>query len=831
MSVSALFDQSFYLTNNSDVVVAISQGVFSSAQQHYSLFGGKELRAPNSSFDANYYAVQNIDVLNAVSSGVFGNVFEHFQNFGESENRAPTLSFANFDATAYLAANTDVAAAVTAGTFTSALDHFISFGQSEARTGSGVSETGTTGSTLTLTTGIDNLTGTINNDTIIGTNSPSTISVGDRIDGGAGTDTYQSFASVVLPTLINVENIYMNAPAAALNVSALAGVTNLEIDSENISAGARTYTISAAQTLTLDSVTDTNNQGNDLDVAAAASVTAHTITLDGAGTASSGGNELDIDINGTGVATLNLVGANNASRVDVINTGGALTTLNLSGDQAITITAEATATTVTTINAAAATGAVNVNIGNANVAATGGSGADRFQFAASNYTSSDTVVGGDGIDTLALADATVTTAGASTLITAIKAATSVEKLENTVATGAAIDFKDVSTIDTFRFATAAAATTATASNTATTAGTDTLTLTGVQNDDIIEITANVTGGAGNAIINDGNVDGGAGADGIVITNELDGGANAVTISLGGGVTVTGGAGGALANENTNQKVSGAGGIAINAATVETLNIISTGSSGNTVTAGGAGATPQALDLDGAAGTGVVINTNGSVVVTGSANLNIGAVVGTNNSIDASAFTGRLTYTTEAGNNTVVGGSGNDTISVNGGTNTVTLGGGKDSIIFVDATDDTNNNSGTNIIADFTSADDSMSFDVSGFGTLNGGAANPITAANYFEGAIGSATAGTAYSVMLINDTGYASFGAFEVALSTKMTNTGDALVGFFNTTESRFELYLDNNLAADNNIAGADLVAAFTNITSTGEIDSAFANNDFIFLA
>ena len=94
MSVSAQFDETFYLTNNADVVVAISQGTFSSALQHFNLFGGRELRAPNSSFDANYYAINNPDVLNAVSSGTFTNVFAHFQAFGEIENRAPSSAFA-----------------------------------------------------------------------------------------------------------------------------------------------------------------------------------------------------------------------------------------------------------------------------------------------------------------------------------------------------------------------------------------------------------------------------------------------------------------------------------------------------------------------------------------------------------------------------------------------------------------------------------------------------------------------------------------------------------------------------------------------------------------
>ena len=57
MSTSAEFDTSYYLTNNADVVIAISQGHFANALDHYNKFGGKELRAPNATFNPNYYAV------------------------------------------------------------------------------------------------------------------------------------------------------------------------------------------------------------------------------------------------------------------------------------------------------------------------------------------------------------------------------------------------------------------------------------------------------------------------------------------------------------------------------------------------------------------------------------------------------------------------------------------------------------------------------------------------------------------------------------------------------------------------------------------------------
>ena len=111
MSISTLFDESFYLTNNQDVVRAILDGHFDSGAHHYSLFGGRELRNPNSVFDAIFYATQNQDVFSAVSVGHFSSVFEHFQKFGQAENRIPSIEYVGL-MRSYLAENPDVSAAI-----------------------------------------------------------------------------------------------------------------------------------------------------------------------------------------------------------------------------------------------------------------------------------------------------------------------------------------------------------------------------------------------------------------------------------------------------------------------------------------------------------------------------------------------------------------------------------------------------------------------------------------------------------------------------------------------------------------------------------------------
>lgn len=829
------FDQTFYLNANQDVLTAVLNGVFSSAEEHFNLVGFKELRDPSASFDTSYYLTQNPDVL---AAGI--NPFTHFVSIGAGEQRAPTAALASagaggFDEATYLAANADVQTAIDAGAFKNGYEHWILNGQFEGRAAqtdggvalTGASTTSTEGSTFALTTGLDSLTGTDNDDTFVGSNTPATVSAADSLDGGAGTDLLQLFGTTTLPQVTNIEKFYLNAPGGDFSIASIAGATELEVDSENLAA-ARTYTLAAGQVLVLDSVTDTGNTGNDLEVAAASSVTSQSITLDGVGNTSTANQEVDIDINGTGVAALTLTGANNASNVDIVNTGGALTTLNIAGDQKITITQEALPTTVTTVNASSSTGGTDLLIGNANVKITGGSGADRFEFAAANFTSDDTVDGGSGTDTIALADTTVTTAGAAALITALKATTNVETLE-LVGSGdvaLSVNAANVSTINSFTFSGNGTAIDQGTEGTDAAGNEVAITVAGIQDGDSVTIGVDVTGEAGGADAN--NSGGNTGAAAVVLTPNLDGGSDSVTINLTGGVDIAGGAGAAPGGSGN---VAGtAGGNAITATSFETVTISSTGTTANSLTGGAAGA-PSGSGAAASAGAGIAVNTNGTINVTGSADMNLGTIVGTNATVNASSFTGKLTVVSEGGNNTITGGSGNDTISLNGGTDTITLGGGNDSLIWLDTTNDTTNDAGTAIISDFTSGSDTLTFDVSGLGTLNGGASNPVSAANYFEGAITSATAATAYSVMIISDQGYATFDAFETALSAQMTDTGDALVGFFNTTEGRFELYVDSNLSTDNDIASADLLGAFTNVTAVSGVAAAFANSDFIFTA
>jgi len=419
MSASAIFDSNFYLTNNADVVVAISQGNFANALDHFNQFGGKELRAPNASFDPSYYAINNDDVLNAVSAGTFSNVFAHYQEFGETENRAPNTNLASFDSAGYLAANADVAAAVTAGSFSSALDHFIQFGQNESRSGSGVTESVTVGSTFTLTSGTDSGSGfvgtsaadTFNADLIneSGVANVTTINSTDVIDGGAGNDTLNAtYDDATSASVSNIETLNLSGRGAvAFDFVNISGVTTLNMSAytaaanlDNIAALPTTLNVTnMAQDANIDFAAAAVSGSTDTLAMTVQSVTAGTYTLD------AGIESLSIASNG-----------NSANTVTEIN--ASITELTVTGAQNLTVTNDLGTNTaaLTTVNAATMTGRLNVTQDDAvNVTITGGTGNDTIDLGADNFDANDTVDGGDGTDKLAMEEddtIALTTAGA-----------------------------------------------------------------------------------------------------------------------------------------------------------------------------------------------------------------------------------------------------------------------------------------------------------------------------------------------------------------------------------------------------------------------------------
>lgn len=186
------FNATYYVQQYPDVLLAISQGTFKSAEEHFTKFGAKEGRNPNAFFDSKYYLAQNPDVLQAVAAGTFASAYDHYIKNGGAEGRVPSAALATFDGAKYLAANADVK---TAGfTEKTAISHYVLYGADEKR--SAYDTAGNVlgqdaGTARTLTTGNDNYVGGSGADSFSGvidnsTGNNNTFNSADIIDGGAG---------------------------------------------------------------------------------------------------------------------------------------------------------------------------------------------------------------------------------------------------------------------------------------------------------------------------------------------------------------------------------------------------------------------------------------------------------------------------------------------------------------------------------------------------------------------------------------------------------------------------------------------------------------------
>jgi hypothetical protein len=276
---------------------------------------------------------------------------------------------------------------------------------------------GSVGTTFVLTTGVDNLLGDGGNNIFIGDNSgaatSNTVSAADQINGGAGTDTFKYFVAagqaidtLQLPQLTSVENLYIKSGtltnAASADFSAVAGLTNIELDTPATLAAASTFTIktSAAQSVRLDGVNTIAAGTGTIALSAATAV-----ALSGVGTDATATGTVVVDLTSATAtaATISAVGA--ASKVTLNNTGAKVATLNITGDQNLTLTESLG--TLKTINASTATGKVSVNATGATLdvafAFTGGTGADTLsvtEASLATLTSGAQLNGGAGIDTL-----------------------------------------------------------------------------------------------------------------------------------------------------------------------------------------------------------------------------------------------------------------------------------------------------------------------------------------------------------------------------------------------------------------------------------------------
>jgi hypothetical protein len=290
---------------------------------------------------------------------------------------------------------------------------------------------------FTLTTETDNLTGTSGKDLFIGDNGNqffATVQAGDKLDGGAGIDTFKYYYSDngILPTLLNVEKVELINLRSDIDFSPLAGSGLEEVTLKFNPAPSffgTTTTVAGLRDIKLgiDNVTNNvsinGNFGNG--TTANVSLTDSTLT--------------NLTIEGNKVTTINLDlvseftdGVNTISTLTTpLSTSATAGTLNITGNAGLEITEDIALNpnAVTTVNAAENTGGVDLSFTGGKVNFTGGKGDDSVGFGFAQFDDKTIVDGGDGKDTLRLTDTTITiNATAPARLAAINGVKNVEVL-------------------------------------------------------------------------------------------------------------------------------------------------------------------------------------------------------------------------------------------------------------------------------------------------------------------------------------------------------------------------------------------------------------------
>lgn len=695
-STSYIFDRNYYLAQNSDVVKAGIDPFL-----HFLRFGEKEGRSPTYLFDKQYYLSQNADVAKAG-----GNALEHFLTYGLLEGRVSSAVFdkqyylanytdvakaglnafqhyleygqyegraanAQFNGASYLKANPDVAAAIKKGTLSSAIEHFLLYGQKEGR------KLQATATTNTNTTN-ENTTNenTNNND-----------------NGGEQT------------TSSPVNTVPATQTVTGTTALPLSGFAVADADSANLT------------------VTFTTTSG--------------TLAIDDAvsgGAAVSGNNSTSVTLTGTLSAINSTLAATNGVVFTASNgfTGTATVTMN-SSDGANSDQDTVTVTVSSNDNGGGGSTQF-LTSGNDNFSATNNE-ATVFSTSQANISTSDTLTGGTGIDTLLFTDAATIDAallqnktaidvlqfsanGNNVLVSSafVTASTngSVE-INNGSFTVTSLDTSTVGNAGTVVIAGTGAVTLAEGVNNVVTSknGVNTVIIDGSGDDTVIGGTGNdsvtlgagmnnITGGEGNdsvsvndtTIIPDNTIDGGTGDDSLVFLDaaniHLDDLTNVVGVEI---LTLS---------TNGNQFVL--------------INDFVQSADQSIVTINNGAFTVTSLDSSAvSAEEGGMVFINGSGAVT-LAN-NAGNAVFVRDSNGASIIGG-------TGNDSITGGAANDTISGDDGKDMLAGGAGNDRFVFTALT-----NSATatfDTISDFDDTADDLVLTGLGFTTIAEGAANGTT---------------------------------------------------------------------------------------------------------
>lgn len=232
-----------------------------------------------------------------------------------------------------------------------------SLADAKAETDAFIATGGGTGQTFTLTTGIDDFTGTANNDTftaqdvdVSGTQT-QTFKALDSIDGGDGTDTFKLFdqtnaINVAGSNVSNVEIVNVNGAAAVtVDSSSWSGVEQLNVQQ---AGGAVTLTGSSTTDVSASGLGDFKtdiNGGKSATVTQAMNVAADEIEIDNVGDVTVTATESDAAASGINIGGNTAVtGAVNVTSTGAATDGAAATldTIDVTGGTTVNVTQSAT---------------------------------------------------------------------------------------------------------------------------------------------------------------------------------------------------------------------------------------------------------------------------------------------------------------------------------------------------------------------------------------------------------------------------------------------------------------------------------------------------------
>ena len=615
------------------------------------------------------------------------------------------------------------------------------------------------GSSYTLTSAVDTLTGTTGGDTFTASYTTAggmTYQSNDSVDGGEGADQLNvsvgTTGAAQAAALSNVETVKgIFTAAGTLSLLGATGVTSVNASGSTAVANITNMSSDVAN-LTMEN-TGQNATFAYTAAAVAGSSDSATLTLTNvtAGTAVV-----------AGVETLNVVSTLGANALTALTAANA-TTLNISGDQ--TLNLGAANTVATTIDASAMTAALTVNTnnsvattvtggaGNDKITATGGSavketidggaGDDTITYTA-NLGSTDVINGGDGTDTLvstfALLDGlTVPTTGA--LITNVEKAT----VSNAVTTGAqsitlANIQADLSEV-TFGFAHAATA--------------------------LTDNTLGVVGQAGNLTV---NIGGSLAANATILADST------LTVTDTGTATTDSVTINNTAVNSTNSQ---------NLDIWGTSHITSTGYENVTLSTGTATGGNVSNDIDALTITPDATTADVSLTITGTNAANIAGSVTTTSTgaltIDASALTAQaagiatFTLATTAqgtgGTATITGSAGQDAITVGNFASTINGGAGVDTIIGGTAADTISGGAGNDVLTgsggndtiNGDDGDDAITATTAGNYTVTGGAGNDTLDLGGTATQLDSFDGGDGTDTLILNNTSVTAINALSVS--------------------------------------------------------------------